>query len=605
MLGWVHSMRTCLLLLLLLTPLAVADPGKLERGVRQYTPKGDAFAPGTLPFFRSELQRQAGPFKRDPSATVQDTYEVLFLARTRPVRIRVVTTVAGGSLNERFEKHLKDLFAAFDRDGDGSLNRYEAELVYARSEMAQMLRGGFGFRGQTGQAPSIDILDRDGDGKVSFEEFAAYYSPELPLMTQVRGSVADNRNIGEITAELFVRLDANQDGRLSATELKAAEKILGVLDEDEDETVSAAELLKNSARGNMLAGGGEFGAGMMAMSGRANPANAAPNGLQAHLGSLSPDVVGQVVKWYDASKDDKLNRLESGLTAADFARLDADKDGKLTATELEAWRTGEPDVVVTLTFAEKLAGCKAEATAGKGFPAGIDIPKPSTPDRVVLRVGAQTVDLAAAPLPAAAAGVDHPYAALFPADKKYLEEKDLVGPQYQFLRVAFDPADFDGDGKLTRAEFDRYFTLQTKTARLSMTLTHVTRVPNLFQLLDASGDGKLGVKELRTAYERLIPLEPSGENEVTRQVLQPSAVVRFGSTFGGIVDPAFAVAQRQPASTQGPAWLRKMDRNGDGDVSRLEFLGPKEDFDKLDTNRDGLISLDEATEYEKTARPKK
>jgi Ca2+-binding EF-hand superfamily protein len=598
-------MRHSLLLLLAFVPLApAAHPGKLERGVRQYTPKGDAFAPGTLPFFRSELQRQAGPFKRDPSATVQDTYEVLFLARARPVRIRVVTKVAGGSLNERFEKHLWELFAAFDRDGDGSLNRYEAELIYARSELAQMLRGGFGFRGQSGKAPSLDTLDVDGDGRVSFEEFAAYYTPELPLMTQVRGSVADARNTSEITAELFARLDTNNDGKLSEAELKAAEKILAVLDEDEDETVSAAELLKNSARGNQVLGGGEFGGGMMSMSGRADPKNLPPNGLQAHLGSLPPEVIEQVIRWYDASQDGKLNRLESGLSTADFARLDADKDSNLTAAELEAWRTGEPDVIVTLTFAEKLTGCKAEAAAGKGFPAGIDIPKPSTPDRVVLRVGAQTVDLAASPLPASATVADHPYAALFPANKQFLEEKDLVGPQYQFLRVAFDPADFDGDGKLSRAEFDRYFTLQTKTARLSMTLTHVTRVPNLFQLLDANGDGKLGVKELRTAYERLIPLEPSGGNEVTRAVLQPSAVIRFGSTVGGNAEVPLGTP-RQPVPIQGPAWFYKMDRNGDGDVSRLEFLGPKEDFDKLDTNRDGLISLDEATEYEKTARPKK
>ncbi|MEO2088233.1 MAG: EF-hand domain-containing protein [Gemmataceae bacterium] len=598
-------MRRTLLLLLTITPLVAADPGKLERGVRQYTPKGDAFAPGTLPFFRSELQRQAGPFKRDPSATVQDTYEVLFLARTRPVRIRVVTKVAGGSLNERFEKHLKELFAAFDRDGDGALNRYEAELVYARSELAQMLLGGFGFRGQSGKAPSLEVLDIDGDGKVSFEEFAAYYSPELPLMTQVRGSVADARNTTEITAELFARLDTNNDGKLSEVELKAAEKLLAVLDEDEDETVSATELLKNSARGNLLAGRlGDADGGAMMMANSPTRGLATPLSLQAHLGSLPPEVIEQVIRWYDANQDGKLNRLESGLAAADFARLDADKDGNLTAAELEAWRTGEPDVVVTLTFAEKLAGCKAETTAGKGYPTGIDIPKPTTPDRVVLRVGAQTVDLAASPLPASATVADHPYAALFPASKQFLEEKDLVGPQYQFLRVAFDPADFDGDGKLTRAEFDRYFTLQTKTARLSMTLTHVTRVPNLFQLLDANGDGKLGVKELRTAYERLIPLEPSGGNEVTRAVLQPSAVIRFGSTVGGNAEVALGTP-RQPVPNQGPAWFYKMDRNGDGDVSRLEFLGPKEDFDKLDTNRDGLISLDEAIEYEKTARPKK
>ena len=52
-----------------------------------------------------------------------------------------------------------------------------------------------------------------------------------------------------------------------------------------------------------------------------------------------------------------------------------------------------------------------------------------------------------------------------------------------------------------------------------------------------------------------------------------------------------------------PVWFRKMDRNGDGDVSRAEFLGTEEEFRKLDEDGDGLISAEEALRYE--ARLKK
>jgi Ca2+-binding EF-hand superfamily protein len=41
-----------------------------------------------------------------------------------------------------------------------------------------------------------------------------------------------------------------------------------------------------------------------------------------------------------------------------------------------------------------------------------------------------------------------------------------------------------------------------------------------------------------------------------------------------------------------------MDQNGDGYVSLREFLGTREEFDKIDKNHDGLISPDEAAEYE-------
>jgi hypothetical protein len=48
-----------------------------------------------------------------------------------------------------------------------------------------------------------------------------------------------------------------------------------------------------------------------------------------------------------------------------------------------------------------------------------------------------------------------------------------------------------------------------------------------------------------------------------------------------------------------------MDRNRDGDVSRREWLGSEEEFRAIDTDGDGLISLEEAEAYDKKMRAKK
>jgi hypothetical protein len=45
-----------------------------------------------------------------------------------------------------------------------------------------------------------------------------------------------------------------------------------------------------------------------------------------------------------------------------------------------------------------------------------------------------------------------------------------------------------------------------------------------------------------------------------------------------------------------------MDRNGDGDVSQGEFLGSSQQFRRLDSDGDGLISLDEARHADKELR---
>ena len=329
-------------------------------------------------------------------------------------------------------------------------------------------------------------------------------------------------------------------------------------------------------------------------------------------------VTQQIIKKYDKDGDFELTQAEIGFDDITFKALDKDGNGKLDGEELDVWRTGTPDLDLTLSLASKATDCVAKLSDEKSAEArGFKLKQLET-GRLVLHVGRQPIDLwaFAAVLQNGQASLKQQYGYLFTqaaGAKDHIEEKDLTGPnavQFQFVRMIFEAADRDGDGKLTKAEFDAYFDLQDGFRNLSLSLTPGVQTPSLFQLLDENRDGRLSVRELRTAWNRLIVLEEPGAEVITKNIIQPSVSLRLSRTFERFfVNQPVAVQlsmngdpNRIPVPQKGPVWFRKMDRNGDGDVSRSEFLGSKAEFDAIDTDGDGLISLDEAEAWDKKMR---
>jgi Ca2+-binding EF-hand superfamily protein len=542
---------------------------------------------------------------------LNSSFDVLVFATQRPVRIRVTALHDGKPLDELWRQKIRTAFDYFDRDGDGFLDANELRLVFTEQGMAQLLAGGL-YQVGAANAPSLARLDKDGDGKVSFEEYVASFTQLIRAMPVQ----FDTGNSAMVTEALFKLLDANGDGKLTRDEVRAAEKMLATLDADEDECLSAQELLPNLYQ--------NLGRGRLVTQPVA-PGPAYPGAAGSQLvvvyetGRVPGTVTQQVIKRYDKDGDFELTKEECGFDDETFRALDRDQNGKLDGEELDAWRTGAPDLEVTLSLASKPADCAAQvkdeqSAAARGFKL-----KQNEKGRVVLHVGKQPIDFLAVPQPNQLVfpPLKQQYAYLFQqaaGGKAFVLEKDLNGPaavQSQFVRVMFEAADRNADGKLTKEEFDAYFDLQDGFRNVGLSLAPSVQTPSLFQLLDENRDGRLSVRELRTAWDRLIVLEGSGAEVVTKAVIQPTVMLRLSRTFDRnnnllIAQPQFMGGDpnRVPVPQRGPMWFRKMDRNGDGDVSRTEFLGTKAEFEAIDTDGDGLISLDEAEAWDKKMRAK-
>ena len=413
-------------------------------------------------------------------------------------------------------------------------------------------------------------------------------------LTQEEIELAVNRAAGQLVTyrqnnaladqdlSVFNVLDADQSGLIERGEMVLAAANVAARDSDFDQCITFDEFIVEQPQTMM---------NMLLPQVSDEP----PISMHSELlrDAREPILAARLVRNYDTDRNAHLTGDEIGWSDERVRSLDSDNDSKLSMQELSQLSRAVPDLAIKIDLSKDSS--EAMQMVGER-PADVIA---SRADLVRLQRGTLSLNVGYRhrdPMQEAETNASATFNAIDIDANGYLDREEVAEHQ-RFARYLFDAMDRDEDDRVFSEEMMTYVKEYTEPASTTCQVTLLDTGNGFFQVLDANADGRISIRELRKCEKALAEVA-KGEKAINPSKLQKSyriEIQRGGVGLFGRVDRPTAetpAALLKPPS--GPIWFQRMDRNGDGDLTWDEFLGPREKFHEIDADQDDLIDESEA-----------